>query len=664
MRIAIITIVLALFGHSLFAQEFPLDSIETIIIDEVIIISKVSDQPLKEAKALGSLDNYLEKSTAVNMVKRGAYAWEPMLQGMSSERSLLTVDGMRIYPACTDKMDPITSYVETTNLSKANIQGGSAGAEHGGTIAGSIDLMRKREGFKNRGWGGSIFSGFETVNQQKIIGTEAHYSNDKFFTNLDFTHRDADNYKAGGNKEVLYSQFTKSNFSAISGYKFNDRQSIEASFIYDRATDVGYPALTMDVSLAEAFIGSLQYSYADLSEHLKLWETKFYFNSIKHVMDDSQRPDVPIRMDMPGWSKTYGFYSKLKANYNRHNLTATLSGHLNNSFADMTMYSNNPNENDMYMMTWPDVNTIYTGLFLEDNIKLNAHFKLNLSAGIGLNHNSVESEFGLNSLKVFYPEMNKNKTDILKNLNSQLSLHHSRWTHSLGFGFGERSASVSEAFGFYLFNSFDGYDYVGNPNLKPEKSISAFASTQYKVRKLNTKLQANYFRIYDYIIGKPQPDLIPMTIGANGIKVYEALDHAEIFNIDWALDYSFLENWNFNAKAVYRLGQDLDGNNLPLIQPFSYGLGLSYQKQKWVVDAYVEGNAKHSKYSEEFGESAKGAYTIANLAVSKSFDFNRQKLTVKLGAENLFDEYYSTFSDWNNIPRMGRNLFINLIYNW
>src|SRR5690625_7309573 len=82
------------------------------------------------------------------MIKRGAYAWEPMLQGMSSERSVLTIDGMRIYGACTDKMDPITSYVEITNLSKVNIQNAQAGSEHGATVAGSFDLVRKKEGFR------------------------------------------------------------------------------------------------------------------------------------------------------------------------------------------------------------------------------------------------------------------------------------------------------------------------------------------------------------------------------------------------------------------------------------------------------------------------------------------------------------------------------------
>ena len=30
------------------------------------------------------------------------------------------------------------------------------------------------------------------------------------------------------------------------------------------------------------------------------WETKLYFNTITHTMDDTKRPDVPIHMDMLG----------------------------------------------------------------------------------------------------------------------------------------------------------------------------------------------------------------------------------------------------------------------------------------------------------------------------------------------------------------------------
>jgi iron complex outermembrane receptor protein len=39
-------------------------------------------------------------------------------------------------------------------------------------------------------------------------------------------------------------------------------------------------------------------------------------------------------------------------------------------------------------------------------------------------------------------------------------------------------------------------------------------------------------------------------------------------------------------------------------------------------------------------------------------------LNVRLGVENIFDTYYSTFSSWNNIPSKGRNLVLNLNFGF
>lgn len=658
------TILSVTTAFGLFAQEFPEDSISQVKLQEVIIISGANSKLNKEAKSLGSIDNYLEKSDAVNMIKRGAYGWEPMLQGMATERSVITIDGMRIYSACTDKMDPITSYVEISNFSKADIVSGSSAGVHGGTIAGSIDLIRKKSGFDGKGFGGSAFGGFETVNKQKILGTGLSYSTRFFFSNIDFTWRDADNYKAGGDKEILYSQFTKYNLSAITGIKITDNQSIEASVIYDKAADVGYPALPMDVSLAEAGIASVQYNYKNLSERIDLWETKIYYNTVKHIMDDSHRPSVPIRMDMPGWSKTAGFYSKINGNFKQHNYGLILSAHQNNSLAEMIMHPNNQEESDMYMMTWPDVNTLYSGLFFEDKIKFGHHLILKFSSGIGFHRNSFDSESGMSILQVLYPGMKSSKNRFIKSLNSTVSLHQNQWLFSFGVGYSERAPTISEGYGFYLFNSSDAYDYIGNPFLKNEKSIEFSTSAQYKTTLLNLKWQGNYFHIFDYILGKPDNQLIPMTIGANGIKVYESLEFARIFNTGLEIEYRIARGWYFDGRVSYRYGEGFEKNKLPLIQPLNYRFELRFERKKWIATVNLNGSSKNNRYNPEFGETPKKSYLIMNLAGSKTFLLNNQKIVVKLGAENIFDKNYTTFSDWNNIPRPGRNFFVNLIYNW
>ncbi len=636
------------------------DSLPIKPLQEVVVIAKNALSNNK-AKVLSSLDNYLEHTNQVNMVKRGAYAWEPLLNGMATERSIITIDGMRIYGACTDKMDPVTSYVEITNLSKANIHSGQAGGANGATIAGSIDLVRNKTDFGSSGLKGNIFTGYETNNRQKIVGGNMQYANQKIFTDIDFTYRNATNYKDGNNNEILYSQFTKYNVSATVGKKINAHSHIEASVIYDRAIDVGYAALPMDVSLAEAFIGSVAYIQHHVTPWINNWETKLYYNNVTHIMDDTKRPIVPIRMDMPGWSKTTGMYSFISGQLTKHDWKATLSAHHNQSLAEMTMYSNNPEEKDMFMLTWPGVNTNYAGLFLEDNFKLTQNFSVNGTAGLSMHHNHVNDEFGLASLRIFYPQMKAGNLRLLKNLSFALVYQPVNWKFSVGGAYGERAPSVSEGYGFYLFNSFDRFDYVGKPDMRNEKSWEANTAIQYNKQKLDVKLQGALFHIKDYIIGRPNNNFIPMTIGANGIKVYEQLQHANLLNLSTEAAYSFLPRWNISAKTVYRKGITNDKLNLPLIQPFSYGSTLRYKYKSFFADAVVEGAVKQKKFSPEFGETAAAAYTIFNTSASYRFKCFSKNLTIKTGIENMFNKYYSTFADWNRIPRMGRNVFVNVI---
>ncbi|HRP89939.1 MAG TPA: hypothetical protein PKX92_07865 [Edaphocola sp.] len=629
-------------------------------LEEVIIIDQ-KDISAKHSKALSSLDNYLESNNAISMIKRGAYAWEAALNGMTTERSVITIDGMRIYGACTDKMDPITSYVEITNLSKAIVKSGQGGGSHGATIAGSIDLVRQHSNFDNSGLKGSLFTGLESNNLQKIVGGKLQYAGKKFYSDLDLTFRDAENYHAGGGEEILYSQFSKLNMSANTGIKLGDHQDLSASVIYDRAWDVGYPALPMDVALAEAIMASVKFQKHHISTNIHHWESKLYLNKVTHIMDDSKRPVVPIRMDMPGCTQTSGFYSLLEGEKGKHFWKANLSGHINRSYAEMTMYPNDPNEKAMFMLTWPDVNTNFIGIFFEDKYLLNENWATNFSVGTSIQTNVINDSFGLESLKIFYPNLTPNQTRWLKNGGLNFAFNKKAQNINLGLAYAERTPSVSEAFGFYLFNSFDRYDYIGDPELKNEKSLELNASYSIAWNNLFVKAQANYFRMFDYIIGKIQPGLSPMTIRANGIKKYEALNHADIFNANLNLKYSFAKNFNTSGRIIYRLGQG-DGLPLPLIQPFSYGLSLRYEPLQYAFEVNMDGAVKQSKYSAVYGETPAPAYTIFNLSASRNFSFSKQNLILKIGIENIFDANYSTYADWSRIPRMGRNLFFNAIY--
>lgn len=639
---------------------------KSIHLDEITIFGK-TELYTESKNQLADINKYIEGSNSINMIKRGAYAWEPMINGMGSERSNITIDGMHIFSACTDKMDPITSYVEVTNLSSVDIASGQKGNEHGMSISGSINLVRKKSDFNMKGTSGHAFIGYESANKQKITGIALENSHKKYFTDISFTYRNAANYKAGGNLEIPFSQFTKYNASAIGGYKLTDHHIIEGSIIYDHAVDVGYPALPMDVATAKAGIFSAQYNYFPKDNpFIHEWKTKIYYNSITHIMDDTKRPDVPVRMDMPGWSKTGGFYTQVHLKRAKHRINAKLSGYQNASLAEMTMYPNQGDEKDMFMLTWPDVLSSQTQLYLRDQIHLTSSVQLDFSGSLAYQHAKIRDESGFENLKIFHPDINSSNNRLLKSLNANVLYDFSNIELSFGTGYGERAPDVSEGYGFYLFNSFDKYDYIGSPSLPNETSLESNLAISYQKNGHSLKLKGDYFHIRNHIIGKPIDGINSMTIGAKGVKMYTALDFANLFSTSLEGKVSLKEYLKWKSSLSYRIGRDNEKHNLPLIQPFSYNSELEFSKNQYTMHLAVEGAAKHKAISTYYGESPVNDYLLLNLSLRKAFNLQgySKQLYINVGVDNLLDRRYTTFADWNRIPQMGRNIFTNLMFTF
>jgi iron complex outermembrane receptor protein len=657
-------IICLLFSGISVAQEDVTTKKDTTKLEEVYVSGRRKLSNYRQEKTLSSIDDYLEKSNKITMIKRGNYAWEPTVNNMNSDRLNVTIDGMQIFGACTDKMDPITSYVDVSNLEKVTVGSGQSGTENGHCVGGGIDLKLPTSKYYQSGLKSSIDLGYETNGNYKTGGLELDYSGKTFYVNADGIFRKSDNYDAGNNEEVLYSQFQKYNLSLQTGLNLNESNSIDANIIYDKATDVGYPALPMDVSLAEALITSISHNYSNDSTFIKTLETKLYFNTITHIMDDSKRPDVPIRMDMPGWSDTYGFYSKATTNLKSHQLLFNLNGFYNRSLAEMTMYPNDPNQPAMFMYTWPDIRTFYSGIFAKDELSLSDRETLSTSVRFGYHSNKIAKEEGVQSLQIFYPDIDDTKSRFLTSVATAYNFKKQKYDIGFGLGYGERAPSVSEGYGFFLFNSFDNYDYIGNPTLKNEKGIEANASANFHNSNFHIGFEASYFHIMDYIIGDIDASLSPMTIGANGVRIYEALSHATIFDVYLNSSYKFSERFSVNGTVGYNYGKGSNNENLPLIKPISVLAEASYSSSKFNAALQFESNGNQSNYSSFYGEDETPAYGVLNLNLGNIFYTNSNKWILKYGVENILDAKYSTYADWNNIPRQGRNFYVNVSFVW
>ncbi|MCO5235084.1 MAG: hypothetical protein M9933_02355 [Chitinophagaceae bacterium] len=283
--------------------------------------------------------------------------------------------------------------------------------------------------------------------------------------------------------------------------------------------------------------------------------------------------------------------------------------------------------------------------------------RVNFGGSLGYNYNRSEYvEFNW----IFHPGTPQEKNRILPGLHASYELQVKQFSFSAGTGYGHRAPSVSEGYGYYIYNSFDRYDYIGNPDLKNEISYEANASAGFKNEKMAIEAKVNYFYIQNYIIGRILSLGSPMNYQSVGVKGYTSLDHARLFNMALNANYNILQHLHWKGTLTYARATDDKGGNLPFIRPLSYQTSLHFMYKKIGIQTSLNGDLTQINYNPEYGEDQTPAYMIWNISANYSFNIKNCKTVLQVGAENLLNEYYSTYADWGNIPRMGRNIFTSL----
>lgn len=199
MRTRLLILILLHSSHWLWAQK-PTeqaweDSIKSnsyigieVTLDEMIIQDSADslnspNYNFYKNNPLNSTDDILSRLSGISMVRRGNYAWEPTINGLSGGQINVCIDGMRMFGACTDKMDPISSYVESNNLESIQIEKGSAGSVHGSSVGGTVSFNLKKPKFSSP-LSGSISSRYETVSKGFSQMASFNHGSDNFAVRL------------------------------------------------------------------------------------------------------------------------------------------------------------------------------------------------------------------------------------------------------------------------------------------------------------------------------------------------------------------------------------------------------------------------------------------------------------------------------------------------
>ena len=643
----------------LHAQEAD-TSFRHYIIDKGINVSRINlskeELGFYKSSDLNSTEEILNR-LGISFIRRGNYAPEPVIRGLNTNQTDITINGMKIMPACTDKMDPVTSYVETENLGEIEIESGTGTGSLLSNSGGKIDLglytPKFSESFR---YNGNIKSGYQLASENYKGSFNLNLTDKKFSINVNTTFNASGDYKKSGGIAVWNSGFKKYNFSLNGSYKLKSKDLLNINGIIDDAYDVGYPALLMDVGSAKARIIGLDYQADNFIKFFNNMRFKIYYNKVDHIMDDSRRQNG-FRMDMPGKTETFG--SSLTGSVYFDSKTQLTSGfEFTNSLisADMTMYFSN--NIPMYMVTWPDIrkNAINSKFSLlrsvTDNLTVSPFF------GFGYQNSDIGNIVGFNSLQIFYSDLEKSSS---RNLFSGGVKISQRITNSvlaeLTASYSERFPTASEEFGFYLYNKFDNYDYIGNPELKNESSYQLNLGVDYSKHNLSFKTNVFGYFFSDYIMGVFDNSVSAMTPGSNGVKFYSNTGNALITGFEMNLMLNLSEKFSLVTIVNYIYGKEFNEDPLPLIPPLNSTFSIRYSNKNYFIQLEEILNAPQNRVSKRNSESASAGYAISNLRVT---DRINKWFSISGGIENIFDKEYYNHLDWLKIPQKGRNIYCDL----
>ncbi|MFA7327508.1 MAG: TonB-dependent receptor [Candidatus Kapaibacterium sp.] len=636
--------------------------------DEIIVIDDDFNAVQKNMNTvLNSVDDLLKYNNSIDLISRANFASEAIVRGYDQNRLSVTIDGMRMFSACIDKMDPITSYIEIENLKASEVSADKSDMSHGISVGGSMNFITNKPLLSND-FKIVLDNQFSSASDYYNSKGKVNYSYENFAALVSYSVKNAGNYSAGNSISVNNSSFRKENVKLNTLFKSSENTSHGLEYIYDHSADIGYPALIMDTRSTDMNMISYQLGMKNISDLILSWDTRVYYNSISHLMDDYDRSDEEIMnravmpgmyMPMDGTTETMGFLTKNKLLLGDDILKLSMEVFRMNAFSDMKMEMLETGR-EMYLINLGDIETYSGGIYAGYFTQLNESFLLKLNGRIDYITRTVNNEFARAIAESYWGDnYTASNLQLNTSVNLQKEFSESQSTN-LTLSRVERAPTHLESFGFYIYNISDNSIYIGNPNLNKEKSYSVNLGYDYNVDDFNVKLNLYNDYIVDYIAGLKDDGVEVVETFAQSFKLFQNIGDANITGIEASLDYNINENFGLLTKVKYQYSQSLKYNeSLPFTPPLSGLINFSYRSDDIVSVISAEFAAEQNNISKNITiEDSTPGYVILNWR--NNYKIN-DTFTVRFGVENVFDKYYYTHFSINNLPNLGRNLYLGLV---
>ena len=624
--------------------------------------SDILHDPVKQFSQPKDVGDLFRDVPGFGVVKRGGYAMDPVFRSFRNEQLNVQYDGgVQVMHACPNRMDPITTHVAPEEVERIELIKGPFSVRYGQTMGGILNIITTRPEHSDQ-WqfGGSVEGGYELNGNSKLTRLSLNTAGKAFDLVANGSLRDFGSYENGDGVKIP-TAFKSYDYSTKLGFEPTDNQRIQLGWRQSFGRDIQHAGLAMDTEKDNSSILSLDYVMKNISPKFYSVTFKSFYSYVDHVMSNTNRPNFvmveavsPVEATTLGGKLEFSFMPSAKnQTYLGADLRHLARDGVRNRLVKRNMAGQELNPPKEFTdLIWQDATLSDWGLFLENRFFTNE--KLTITAGARLDFVSADLKNPAPDFLELYPDLDK-KSDLTLSANLAASYQLAGgWSAQLAFGRGTRTAAMEERFINHFTLGIDAFEYVGNPNLKPEANHQAELSLTKLEGRATLKVSAFYSYITNYITAavdttlKSKFSLMPAVS-----KRFQNIDAATQKGFEVETKIALVKNLSAYGAFSFTHAENIDWDEpLPEIPPFAGTLGVAFENTWLSADLRGRFVAKQDRVAASFSENETPGFEV--------FDFRagvRPVTGLSIGAAvlNIFDKnfYEHLNRGYSNLPESG-----------
>ncbi|MBQ0757401.1 MAG: TonB-dependent receptor, partial [Amphritea sp.] len=530
----------------------------------------------------------LQSLSGVSGIRMGGRSIDPIIRGQSQTQLNILLDGAYIHGGCPNRMDPPTSYTSVDSYDSVTVIKGNRTVVYGGGGSGGTVLFeREWPQLDEKGYGGELSASYHGNGDRYELGADLAAGSDDGYVRVIGHKSEGDNYKDGDGNEVR-SSFESLSKSLLVGYRLSDLTTLEASYEKQEEDDVLFAGAGMDSPYADADTARLKLTHEFEQGALQQMRLELYKSDVKHNMDNYSLRSTPVGMmplQAPSTSDTEGL--RLMFDARMADIDWTFGADIQNNERNAELQNS---AGVAQRIMWAGAEIDQTGFFAEGEKVLGADDIVKA----GLRYDLITAEATRRDetagTVMAFPTLSSDAiwqmAGAPTGAGEERTEHNvggfASWTHRLNDQYSvestlSRSVRTADATERYMARSTGMSDWIGNPELEPEKHHQLQVSLQGNLDTMSWSATGWYNRVDDYILR--QATSVPAgMMGTKNRDVYRNVS-AELYGAELDVGYQLDENWQLGSALTWTVGNNLDDDTpLSRIAPLELNTSLDYQK--------------------------------------------------------------------------------------